>query len=97
MEIKNCTSFHYLIMALDFKLREMPFIIDFENCMTHYNEMCGCEGEVKDLKKNDCEQKYQNIIFNNLEEIKPYLLDYNDNYVFESYYPSEIILAKIKK
>lgn len=84
-------------MALDIKLREMPFIKEFESCMLHYNDMCGCEGEVKELKKEECERKYQSIILQNLEEMKPYLLDYNDEYVFETYYPDEIILAKIKK
>jgi len=97
MEINNSTSFHYLVIAMSEEFRQVPVIQQFENCIYEYAEMCGCNEEAKNSKRNDCEILYQNIILNNMSDIKSYLLDYHDEFTFSSIYPEEKFLAHINK
>jgi len=97
MIIENCVSFHYLILTIGNEFREIDVVQEFEKCISEYNGMCSCEGEVKDMKRNQCEEKYQNLILNNMDKIKKLLLDFNDEFTFNTVYPEQKLLAFISK
>ena len=95
MTISNSTSFHYLLVVLNPEIKKINVINEFENCINHYESMCDCEGQTKELKKFECEERYKSIIQNNLDEIKDYLLSYNSEYLFETFYPEQKVLAEL--
>jgi len=95
MVIENCVSFHYLALNLGIKFTEIDVVKEFEQCISEYNGMCSCEGEIKDMKRINCEEKYQNIILNNMDKIKKSLLDYHDEFTFNTVYPEQKLLAFI--
>jgi hypothetical protein len=97
MIIENCVSFHYLVLNLGIPFKEIDIIEDFEKCIGEYNSMCSCEGEVKDMKRIQCEEKYQDIILNNMDKIKKPLLDYHNEFTFNTVHPEEKLLAFISK
>lgn len=97
MIVENCVSFHYVIMSMDDSFREVDVIKDFETCLSEFNNMCGCEGEAKTFKRNECELKYQNLILNDMQKIKQQLLEFNDEFTFNTVYPEQKFLAFISK
>ena len=95
MIIHNATSFHYLLLAMDQPIRDIEEIKDFETCISEYNELCSCQGEAKEFKKAVCEDKYKNIILNNIDKIKTYLLEYHNEFTFNSGTSGETHLLSI--
>lgn len=95
MEITNCTSFHYLVLAMDIEFKQLPIIQEFEECINDYSTMCGCNEEARSHKKNECELKYQDIVLNQMDQIKPLLLNYHHEFTFSTIYPEEKFLVKI--
>ena len=97
MVIENCNSFNYLILAMSPEIRQIDVIKEFQNCINEFAGMCGCEGEAKTIKRNECELKYQDIILNNMSEIKQALLDFDNEFTFNTTYPEQKLLAFISK
>lgn len=97
MIIENCISFHYLILEMFYEFRQIDIIKDFENCISEYNEMCGCERLTKLMKENQCEEKYINIISNHMDKIKHHLLNHMDEYTFNTQYPEKRLIAFISR
>jgi hypothetical protein len=69
---------------MDPSIREVEEIKDFQNCINEFSEMCSCQGEVKEIKRKECEEKYKNIILNHMDKIKSYLLEFDPEFTFNS-------------
>lgn len=95
MNVENFESFHYLLLELSYQARELEIIKDFENCISEYNEICGCAAETKQIKSDECEEKYKNIVLNHIDLLKPFLRHHYDEYNFFTSTPEKTLIATL--
>jgi hypothetical protein len=98
MEITGYMPFHYLILATNYKILEFHFIKEFESCIKHLSELCSCQDEIVKLKRQECEERYKDIVLNHIEEIKSFLFEVNSDFVFKSKTnDDEVFLTSLSK
>jgi len=95
MFINNIQDFHALLLNNGVTPDKFPQVSGFEECIQFYSTMCGCEKELKEMKYNECQEKYKNFILNEIHSIEDQLLKDNHHCIFT--FDGVVIADIIKK
>lgn len=82
MIVNDVTEFQKLVLMCGLRENATGELREILDCIQFYSGMCGCNGEAKDAKYVECNQRYYNFVKNNLRSISDEILKYESSVIF---------------
>lgn len=82
MIVNDVLEFQKLILMCGLREKAAGDLREILDCVQFYSSMCACNAEAKDMKYEECDQRYRNFVVNNLKSVAEDILKYESEVTF---------------